>query len=147
MPNRLEECAFCVPGAFDGRLINETGLMRSFLSNPKLTMAHALVIPRRHVVPPEALTPDEMVATETEAERIRLAMLGLFATSVVTLQKTSPDVPEGHNGSKVDHWHRHVIGVTADSEMYERGVLWTPDMWSELTPNEASVALRALRPM
>lgn len=141
-----EACAYCQPGALEGRLIYEDGLVRSFLSNPRLTRGHSLVIPRRHVEPPAPLTAAE-VAVLDETERLRALMLGSFATGVDIFQKTREQVPEGHNDVKMDHIHFHVWPSNPGDALYDPGVPWgDAENWSRLVATETEEMLEILRP-
>ncbi len=141
-----ENCIFCMtPPEVVDRIIYEDDLVRSFLSSPRLTKGHALVIPKRHVEPPETLTLDEAQAIREEAERLRQAMLDSFAEGVDFFEKTRPHVPEGHNGTKMNHLHIHVLPSNPNSEMYERGIIWTRDHFSQLTIEETDEMIPILQ--
>lgn len=91
---RPENCAFCNPDELSGRVIGGNDLTVSFLSDPSLSPGHSLVIPRRHVEPPDRLTAQEMLAIDLETERITRAMLGSIATGVDVWQKIRPGVAQ-----------------------------------------------------
>ena len=136
---RPEQCPFCIPSEdIRHRTIYEDDIIKSFLSKPRLTKGHVLISPKRHVAPPDSLTSQEKLATLDEIERLRLVMLAEIAQGVDVFQKSRPNVPEGTNGTKVDHIHFHVIPNNPGDELYDRGLLWTPDKFNPLDETEIS---------
>ena len=81
-----------------------------------------------------------MVDIFGEVQRIAKAM-GQIAAGVDTWTKARPQVPEG--GIKMDHTHAHVIPSNPGDEIYDTGVVWTPDRFRipEDTEIEEMVAL------
>lgn len=141
-----ETCTFCSERTLEWRTIHHDKLVRSFLSDPKLAPGHSLVVPNRHVVPPESLTDEEKIAVFSEAERLRAAMLGSFAIGADWFQKTRPNVAQGHNGTKVDHWHLHVLPSNPGEELYETSLGWgVRSNFSPLLEREADEMLEVLR--
>lgn len=147
-------CAFCMPEEFiAGRIIYEGELIFSALSRPKLSVGHAIVVPRRHFVPgisQNRLTDTEILAISEEKDRLEARMLDSgLADGVVKFQKTMPYVLEGQNGTKMDHLHEHVVPCKEDSDLYRLGMIWgDPTSWSPLdieVPDTAEV-LEMLRP-
>ena len=144
--SRPEDCPFCDPGEIGWRLIHEDEKVLSFLSNPRIVRGNALVVPRRHIEPPEPMTDQEMIAVFSETERLRSVMLGRLAfLGVDVFQKTRPQVAQGHNGTKVNHLHFHVLPSYPGTELYDTGVIWTPDRFSPLTREEAAELIPLLR--
>lgn len=142
-----ETCTFCSAQTLEWRTVHHDKLVRSFLSDPKLTRGHALVIPNRHVEPPDQLTNPESAAVIREAERLRAVMLGSFAVGVDVWQKTRQLISEGHNGTKMNHEHFHVLPSSPGDELYETGIVWSrPDNFSALTVPDAQEILEVLHP-
>jgi diadenosine tetraphosphate (Ap4A) HIT family hydrolase len=144
MTSPEQACPFC-QRLFSKTIIHENDLTVSFLPNLRLVRGHALVIPKRHVEPPELLTPEESVAIMQEIERLRLLMLEHFGPGVDVWQKSRPQLPQGHNGTKVDHIHFHVLPSDPDSEIYEKGIIWTFDHFSPTTEQEAGEVIPYLQ--
>lgn len=143
-------CDFCLPESFQDRIIYEGPLAISFLSDPKLVRGHALVVPRRHVVPDIDIVRDpEAVAIQEEIERLRSTMLGssaIRALGVDVFQKTRSQVPQGHNGTKMNHLHQHVLPSRPGDELYDRGIIWgDPSNWQPLGTEERDEMVKALR--
>lgn len=144
----MSECAFDRLENFDGRLLNATDEhIVSVLSNPSMTTGHSLVITKRHVVPGvDSLTPAEAISMEKEIERLRRIMLAIGFLGVDIFQKTRPFVPEGHNGTKMDHWHVHVLPSKPGSKLYDYELSWgRPDSFSRLTDEELMEMYTRLR--
>lgn len=141
-----ETCIFCnIPPEIDARIIYEDDLIRSFLSDPQLTRGHTLVVPIRHIEPPEPLKFEEAQAITTETERLRINMLNNLGRGVDIFQKSRPDIPEGHNGTKINHLHYHVLPSNPGDEMYDRGLMWTPDHFLPLNPDEMAELVPVLQ--
>jgi diadenosine tetraphosphate (Ap4A) HIT family hydrolase len=117
----------------------------SFLPNMRLTPGHTLVIPKRHIEPPGMLTAEEARAIMQEIERLRSRMLEKLGSGVDIWQKSRPDLPQGHNGTKVDHIHFHVLPSRPGTELYEKGIIWTFDHFSPTTEEEADEVIPLLR--
>lgn len=139
-----DNCDFCV-GVESWRLVNEDQHMRSFLSIQRLAKGHTLVTPKLHAEPPVHLSPQERDAILFEIERLQGAMIGRLAAGVDTWQKTRPEVAEGSNGTKMNHLHTHVIPSQPGDEVYDKGLIWTPDRFVPLTKEEAEEVLPILR--
>ncbi len=121
----IEDCPFCDPAELAGRVIYEDELIISFLSDPKFKEAevHALVVPRRHVEPPEPWQLLEHIAVGEEVQRLQGILLTRYATAPDFL-KPMPSVPQGAQGTKVDHGHRHVLGAAKESGIFKTGIVW-----------------------
>ena len=141
-----EQCDLCDHKGYQARLINRNGHVTSFLSNPRLIGAsvHALVIPNRHLTPGMPLDRYERHARDTEIEILRALMLGpLSLKGADVWQKSRPDEPE--TAIKRDHLHWHVIGSKPGDEVYDRGIIWTPDHFTGLTDEDIAKWLPALQ--
>jgi diadenosine tetraphosphate (Ap4A) HIT family hydrolase len=112
----------------------------------QLVRGHALVIPKRHVEPPETLTHEESSALLQEAERLRVCLLKHFGKGVDIWQKSRPYLPEGHNGTKVDHLHFHIIPSEPGNEIYDKGIIWTFDHFTPVTSEDIEEVIPLLRP-
>jgi histidine triad (HIT) family protein len=123
-------CPFCIR-EFKGSIVREDDLFVSFLPNLQLVRGHTLIIPKRHIEPPDTLTDSEAVAIMHEVERLRSRMLERLGKGVDFWQKSRPDVPEGFNGTKVDHIHFHILPSSPGSEIYDKGIVWTLDRFAE----------------
>jgi len=139
------DCPFCLR-EFKDRIISENEFIVSFLSNLQLARGHALVVPKRHVAPPDTLTDDEKLAVMHEVERLRARMLDGLGKGVDVWQKSRPYVPQGFNGTKVDHIHFHVLPCNPGSELYDKGIVWTRDRFTEPSTQDIEEMLAILRP-
>ncbi len=80
----VENCTFCQTEALEPRRLSDPSdeLIISFLSDPRMTEGHALIVPRRHIEPGKGgnrLNDAEAAAIEHEIERLRSRMLGSVA--------------------------------------------------------------------
>lgn len=134
---RIEYCPFCDPAELESRIIHESELVISFLSDPKFIEAdvHALVIPKRHVEPPELWSPMEHIAVGQEVQRLQGMLLTRYTTAPDFL-KPMPGVPQGAHGTKVNHGHRHVLGANEDSGIFRTGIIWANKNHFEPLPTE-----------
>ncbi|MGZ6004628.1 MAG: HIT family protein [Candidatus Saccharimonadales bacterium] len=142
----LKTCAFNRQN-IESRIINETDLAVSFLSDPALSPGHSLVIPKRHIEPPDLLTSFESLAVMRESQRLQSVMLGRVTCQGVDLfQKSRPYVREGHNGTKVNHWHMHIIPSHSRTSLYEKHLPWGyKNLWYKLDDEDAFRYIEELR--
>jgi diadenosine tetraphosphate (Ap4A) HIT family hydrolase len=138
------DCPFC-NRSYQKFIIYETDLLVSFLPNLRLRRGHALVIPKRHVEPPQPLTTDESLAIMQEIERLRTSLLKHFGDGVDVWQKSRPRLPQGHNGTKVDHLHFHVLPSRPGDEIYETGLVWTLDHFTSTPDSDAADVVPMLK--
>lgn len=133
--------------AIEDRIIHETDLIVSFLSDPAISSGHSLIIPKRHIEPPEPLTKYEGQAIIEEGQRLELYMLGrLVCQGVDYFHKSRPQVPQGHNGTKVNHWHMHVIPSRTKTSLYEKGLAWgNKSIWHPLDNDDAQRYIEELK--
>ncbi|HIA92286.1 TPA: HIT domain-containing protein [Candidatus Saccharibacteria bacterium] len=121
-----ETCPFDSKDTIGPDRIIRVGLtVISFLSDPKITEAHVLVVPRRHVEPPYSFANNETLEREHEISRLRRIMLRTGFDGVDVFQKSRPLVAQGHNGTKVDHYHWHVLPSRRGDELYESRLDWS----------------------
>lgn len=140
-----ENCSFCDPVDLTWRLVSEDDVMRSFLANPRIIRGHTLVIPKRHIEPPEFLENNEAIGIFNEINRLQIAMLGRIAAGVDVFQKTRPEIPEGHNGTKMNHLHFHILPSNPGSDLYENSLVWGAKSHDQLATSEAEELLPILR--
>jgi len=129
-----KECVFCEPGHFADKLIATNELATAFLSTPRLTPGHTLVIPKRHVELPSELTSDETGAIFDLIGPIHAKLLGSIAVGVDIWQKTRPEVAQ--DGHKVDHVHFHILPSTPGEELYGEALNWRRPNFAPLGDNE-----------
>ncbi len=141
-----KECDFCEIGNEEDRVIRRTDLVTSFLSNPRLVLGHALIVPNQHVTLPTELSDAEVLAMHSEANRLTKIMLGSIALGVDSWQKTRPYVPEG--AIKRNHLHRHLLPSSPGQPIYNTGIAWAEaDNWTQLdvADSETQLILAMLR--
>lgn len=138
-----ENCDFCLIGNEEDRILNRTGLITSFLSNPRLTLGHVLVVPNRHIILPKQLNDNEILAMHREADRVSGILLGSIALGVDRWQKARPHTPEGP--IKRDHVHLHVLPSSPGQPIYDTGIEWGGDGWLPLLPDEMAEMVELLR--
>lgn len=139
----VSRCNFCNIGSEPDRIIRRTNAMTSFLSNPRLVIGHALVVPNRHITLPSELSDEEIVATFREASRLTEVMLGGMALGTDIWQKSRPQVAEGP--IKQDHIHAHVLPSVPGMEVYDRGINWGEGDWRSLELDEMALMVGLLR--
>jgi diadenosine tetraphosphate (Ap4A) HIT family hydrolase len=132
----IEACAFCNITSEPERIIRRGNLFTSFLSNPRLVKGHVLVIPNDHVEDVADLSLGRNYEMFEEIQRIILILrsLGESAMGTDVWTKTRLHVPEGE--IKINHLHTHLIPSGPGTEIYDRGLLWTPDRFSPLPDDE-----------
>lgn len=138
------QCPFCQLDRQTNRIIRTDSYCRSFLSDPRLTRGHVLVVPVRHLDDPNQLNQREVEAVFNEVKRLRAKLLESVARGVDCWQKTRPDVPEG-TGYKVNHVHFHVLPSNPGEELYEQSLTWTKDKFRQLSQREREEMAALLR--
>jgi diadenosine tetraphosphate (Ap4A) HIT family hydrolase len=139
-----KECDFCNIADEPGRILRRTARVTSFLSNPRLTMGHVLIVPNRHVVRPSELCDEEVLAIHGEVSRVTEVMLGsLSMYGTDEWQKTRPRVPEGT--IKRDHLHKHILPSVPGQTLYDQAIDWGGDNWEALTGEELAEMVDVLR--
>lgn len=136
------ECAFCSPEAFLGRTISQNELAIAVLSSPRLTPGHSLVIPKRHIEPPDTPTDEEIVAIFRLIHPLQARILGGLAAGTDIWQKSRPRVEQ--NDVKVNHTHYHVIPSNPGNPRYEGVHDWRHEQFAPLTANERHLMLEIL---
>lgn len=131
----IQDCPFCKSG-FGARILYEDSLIVSFIPSLQLARGHTLIIPKRHAEPPAPLTTEEAAAIMREVDRLRNLLLKHFGKGVDVWQKSRPFLPQGHNGTKVDHLHFHVIPSSPGDELYETGLVWTRNRFSRISEQD-----------
>ena len=132
-------CAFCSLESLRGRVIHDDrqSSVVSLLSNPAMTEYHSLVIPRRHVDPAEdVLTEQEIIDSHMEQDKLKDLFQEMGFRGVDIFQKMRPDVAEGANGTKMNHFHTHVIPSRPGSVLYEASLSWgEPGVFQRVAAN------------
>ena len=126
------------------RIINVGLTVVSFLSNPRITEGHVLVVPRRHVEPPHVLAENEIIEREREIERLSSLLYKEGFSGVDVLFKPRPAEEQGFNGTKVDHAHWHVLPSKPGEDLYEKMLNWSQK--EPLTNSERDKWTEILRP-
>ncbi|MEO5332230.1 MAG: histidine triad nucleotide-binding protein [Magnetococcus sp. YQC-5] len=110
------DCIFCkiVAGQIPAKKIYEDDVVLAFHDIQPQAPVHALVIPKRHMVCLDDLTPEERLQAGTLLERTAHVAreLGVAQTGYRTLINT-----RGHGGQEVDHLHIHILGGAAIGPM------------------------------
>ena len=118
-------------------------LVTSFVSRPWLAIGHALVVPNRHVIRPDNLNDQEVLAIHREADRLA-DKLARIAIGIDRFQKTRTHVPEG--AIKRDHLHLHLLPSKPGDWLYDHGVNWGDEHgWAQPTEAELQEMLDLLR--
>lgn len=137
------DCAWCANVGLEKRTIQQTELIRSFVSVPWFRHGHCLVIPLRHVASVDELTTQE--ASEVLLEAGRLGKLLDVGFGKGIMQKDDPIQPR--NGVKMDHLHFHVF----PRRKKEDGLFPTPypnqfSAFHKPTDKEVADLIKRLRP-
>lgn len=137
-----KECGFCQPGSLFERTIGSNEHAISFLSSPRLSPGHSLVVPRRHVEAFDELSNKETQAIQELISPIYRRLLGSIAVGVDIWQKTRPQIEQ--DGFKMDHVHFHVIPSTPSDERYGEALRWSRDQFETLEDAEREKILSIL---
>jgi diadenosine tetraphosphate (Ap4A) HIT family hydrolase len=135
-------CPFCSIEPRE-RVIRSGELFVSFLSGPKLTRGHVLVVPTRHVEAPFELAAEETTAIFGEIRRLQRLIIKHLAPGVDTWQKYQPFVPEGSN-NKVDHVHFHVLPRRPDDRLFMTPEASKMDAFTTLSDEECKELTKLL---
>ena len=129
-----KECGFCEPNSLSERTISSNEYAISFLSSPRLSPGHSLVVPRRHVEGYDQLSSEEAQAIQELISLIYRRLLGSIAIGVDIWQKTRPQIEQ--DGFKMDHVHFHVIPSAPNDERYSEALRWSRDQFDTLENTE-----------
>lgn len=137
-------CAFCELSPEDLRVIYYDNLIVSFLPDPRIMPGHSLVIPKRHLTDPSALSDHELIGINREMDRITTLLMGSMAIGMDRWQKFRPTVPEG-SGTKMDHIHFHLIPSNPGDEVYDQALRWAGSAHQPLPDEERDYYVSFLR--
>lgn len=100
----MKGCAFCNLGS---RVIKSNASALLFLSNPRRTSGHALVIPKRHISEPWKLRKRELVDIFNLIFFYEKKTVGKLGDGFEIRENFRPDIKE--DNIKMDHIHFHII--------------------------------------
>ena len=129
-------CSFCSLETEKSRTVRHSRLTTVVLSNPRLMIGHALVIPNRHVEHPGELTEQELLAIFKDIDDVRSRLLASIATGVDVRQNYRPFLAQSK--TKVEHVHFHVLPRTLEDDLYERSMKFEAGIFSALGKQETA---------
>jgi diadenosine tetraphosphate (Ap4A) HIT family hydrolase len=138
--DHVENCPFCNPSE---RILKENDHAIVLLSNPHKVPGHLLVIPKRHVVQPWDLLPQEIVGIFDLIFDIERKILGKLGDGVDIRQNYRPFLEQ--NDLKVDHVVFHVIPRSLDDYLYKVSEQYERELFAELDAVEADEVAKILK--
>jgi histidine triad (HIT) family protein len=138
------DCPFCgLVEKEKDRLVHEGNLAIVFLSNPRRTKGHTLVVPKRHVEKPWELTREERLEIFELIDHYEQKLLESVGTGCDIRQNYRPFMRQDH--LKVDHVHYHILPRTLEDEMYQKAEKFERELFAPLPNDEADEVLGLLR--
>jgi diadenosine tetraphosphate (Ap4A) HIT family hydrolase len=129
----IRSCPFC---ALKTRVLKENALACLFLSNPRKTKGHSLVIPKRHIEQPWQLTSAELLAVFELVTLAGQAIALQLADGFDIRQNYRPFMAE--SATKVDHVHFHIIPRSNKDHIYTTAERYDNRLWQPLGDEEHS---------
>lgn len=135
-------CPFC-DEKIQERVVQESNNARVFFSNPRLTMGHLLVTPKRHVEQPWQLTAQELKEIFAHIHKLQKILSENLGTGCDIRQNYRPFMQQGR--LKVDHLHFHLIPRTFKDELYQKSMIFEDEIFKELSSSEVTKVQTILR--
>jgi histidine triad (HIT) family protein len=133
-----DDCPFCNIDPEISRVVYQDELVVAMLSNPRLVPGHLLVMPRRHVVQPWQIEPEELLWVYRKVLMYQQIIFNTIAPGCDVRQNYRPFIPQGR--LKVDHVHWHLLPrwKKEHDELYHRVMVHEADVFTDLTPEDRS---------
>jgi histidine triad (HIT) family protein len=138
--DHVDNCPFCNPTE---RILKENDHAIVLLSDPHKVPGHLLVIPKRHVVQPWDLLPQEIVGIFDLIFDIERKILGKLGDGVDIRQNYRPFLEQ--SDLKVDHVVFHVIPRSLDDYLYKVSEQYENELFAELDAAEADAVAKLLK--
>lgn len=125
------ECPFCNLGQ---RILKDNRRAVLFLSDPKKTTGHFLVVPKRHVELPWDLSEDELLDIYKLIFFTEKRIIGKLGEGCDIRQNYRPFMKQGR--VKVDHLHYHIIPRSNEDNIYQVSEKHDYELWEPLGEEE-----------
>ena len=124
-------CPFCEPKQ---RVLKENEHAYVMLSDPRRVEGHVLVIPKRHIEKPWAITDEETLAAFELIKLVQQRLVPLLGQGTRVLQNYMPFMPD--TKYKVSHMHYHVMPRNLKDKMYQIVDVHDNELFEDLSPEE-----------
>lgn len=129
------DCPFCkIITEHTERIIRQTDISFTVLSNPRLMPGHLLVIPKKHVEKFSDLTKEERIDLFDEVIFLEDVMLKNVASGCDVSQHYRPFIVQ--NRLKVNHLHIHIRPREFKDELYEKVQKFENDVFTDIEDGE-----------
>ena len=142
----MPTCPFCSIDKERQRVLMECIYVYVMPSNPRLTLHHLLVIPKRHILYPSELRPEERQELFDTVIWFQARILtSLPGMGCDVRQNLRPFLPE--DDVKVDHIHWHLLPRTREDEIYLKTQVHEKDLFEKgrLPPEVMKQEMATLR--
>jgi diadenosine tetraphosphate (Ap4A) HIT family hydrolase len=139
MPDTID-CPFCNP---QERVVKENASAQVMLSDPRKVPGHILVMPKRHVVKPWDLTPQELQDVFELIFFIEQRIIGKLGDGCDVRQNYRPFMQQ--SALKIDHVHFHVIPRSLQDYIYSVVERHETDLFAELDDEESDAVVKLLK--
>jgi len=134
-------CPFC--GSDDHTVAKQNDLAQVILSDPHKVPGHVLVMPKRHVVQPWELTPEELQACFDLIYFIEQRFIGKLGDGIDVRQNYRPF--KGQDDFKVNHVLFHVLPRSADDYLYSVSEHYEAELFAALDEVERDAVTKLLK--
>lgn len=128
-----EKCPFCDIKEEKTRVLSETALSVTILSNPSLVRGHCLVIPKRHVEKLNELREDERKDLLHHTIKMQELLLKKFFGCDIR-QNYRPF--QKQNSLKVNHLHIHLQPRKLKDELYQKCQKFEKQIFRQINQKE-----------
>lgn len=133
------DCPFCDPLE---RVIKHNDLAQVLLSDPRKVPGHILVMPKRHIIKPSDLTPQELQDVFELIFFVEDRIISKLGDGCDIRQNYRPFMKQ--SGLKIDHVHFHVIPRSYQDYIYSVSERFETDLFAELDDLERDEVTKLL---
>lgn len=138
------QCPFCKIVNGQSRVIKRGKLATVFLSNPRLTIGHTLIVPNRHIEDPRDLSSAELLEIFEEIKMVETKLLASkLAEGCDIRQNFRPFLPQSN--IKIDHLHFHVLPRNPQDEYHQKVLKHELEMFTTLLDKEEQEMIKLLK--
>ena len=134
-----QACPFCS----SKESVKDNKHAQVLLSNPRKTVGHLLVMPKRHVEKPWELTADELQDIFALIFEVEQKLIGKLGDGCDIRQNYRPFLKQSR--LKIDHVHFHVIPRYNEDYIYQVAEKYERDLFTDLDGKEAEEVAKLLR--
>lgn len=138
----MSDCAFCSE-EIRKRLIEEGKYSVVFLSNPKLTVGHLLIVPKRHVHIFSDLKKEEILEMSKFLAKYQDEVLKKLASGTEIRQNFRPHKHDSK--THVNHFHYHILPRNEDDEIAKKVDANRTHLYTDLTKKEREKLTKLLK--